>query len=55
VLGEEDGAGCYRAYGGSEEDVVGKKEGAVRIRSRKWPQECEPRGLLEEDGGPPPV
>jgi len=33
-LRKEDGAGCYQAYGGSEEDVVEKQDGVVRIRSR---------------------
>jgi len=42
VLGKQDGAGYYRAYGGSEDDVVGNQDGAVRIRSRRWPQECQP-------------
>jgi len=42
VLRKEVGAGCYRAYGSSEEDVFGKEDGAVRIRSRTWPQECQP-------------
>jgi hypothetical protein len=34
VVGKEVGAGCNRAYGGAEEDVVGKQDGAVRIGSR---------------------
>ena len=32
---EKNGAGFNRSYGGSEEDVVGKQNGAVRIRSRR--------------------
>ena len=39
VFRKEDCAGCCRAYVGSEEDVVGKQDGAVRIGSRMWPQE----------------
>jgi len=54
VVGKQVGAGCNRAYGGSEEDVVGKQNGAMRIRSR-WPQEYKPCGLVEENGGTPPV
>jgi len=38
-----------------EEDVVGKQDGAVRIGSRRWPQECQLCGLVEENGGNPPV
>jgi len=37
VVGKQDGAGFNRAYEGSDEDVVGKQNGAV-IGSRKWPQ-----------------
>jgi len=54
VVGKQDGAGSIREYGGSEEDVVGKEDGAV-IGSRMWPQECQPCGLVEENGGTPPV
>jgi len=35
--------------------VFGNQDGAVRIRSRRWPQECQTWGLLEEHGGPPSV
>ena len=42
VLRKVDGAGSYKAYGGSEEVVVGKQDGSVRIRIRRWPQECQP-------------
>ena len=38
-LEKKDGADCNRADGGSEEDVIGKEEGAVRKRSIRWPQE----------------
>jgi len=41
VVGKEDGAGCNRAVGVPEEDVVGKQNGAVRIGSRRRPQECQ--------------
>ena len=34
IAGKLDGAGCNRSYGGSEEDVIGKQDGAVRIGSR---------------------
>jgi len=36
VVRKQVGAGCNRSYGGSE-DVVGKQDGAVKIRSR-WPK-----------------
>jgi len=52
VVEKQVGAGCNRAYGGSEEYEVGKQNGAVRIRSR-WPQRCQPCGLVEENGGTP--
>jgi hypothetical protein len=42
VHGKQDVAVCYRAYGGSEEDVVGYQNVAVRIRIRRWPQVCHP-------------
>ena len=35
--------------------MVGKKYGAVIICSRRWLQECQLCGLVEENGGNPPV
>ena len=55
VVGKQDGAGCNRAYGVSEGDVVRKHDGAVRIRISRWPQECQPCGLGDENGGNTPV
>jgi len=55
VFGKQYGAGCNRVYGGSEEYEVGKQDGAVRIRSRRWPLECKTSGMVEENGGTPPV
>ena len=51
---KQDGTGCNRAYGGSEEDVVGKQDGALKI-DRRCPQQFQPSGLVEENGGTPPV
>ena len=42
---KQDGAGCNRAYGGSEEDVLGKQDSALRI-GRRWPQQFQPSGLV---------
>ena len=52
---KQDGANCNRADGGSQEDVIGKEDGAVRKSSIRWPQECQPCGLLEDNGVTPPV
>ena len=35
--------------------MVGKKYGVVIKCSRRWPQECQLCGLVEENGGNPPV
>jgi len=51
----KQGAGYNRAYGGSEEDVFGKQDGAVTKGSRRWPQELQPCGLVEENGENPPA
>jgi hypothetical protein len=51
---KQDGTGCNRAYGGSEEDVVGKQDGALKI-DRRCPQQFQPSGLVEENGGTPSV
>ena len=32
-----------------------EKNGAVRIGSRRWPQECQSCGLVKEKGGTTPV
>jgi len=50
VVGKQDGAGCNRAVGVPEEDVVGKQDGAVRIGSRRGPQECRPRRWQIREG-----
>jgi len=41
VVGKQDGAGCNRAVGVPEEDLFGKQDGAVRIGSRRRPQEFQ--------------
>ena len=55
MVGKQNGTCCNPDGGVSEEDVVGKQDGAVRIGSRMWLQECELCGLVEEKGGNPPV
>jgi hypothetical protein len=55
VVRKQDGAGCNRAYGVSERDVVRKHDGAVRIRISRWLQECQPCGLVDENGRNTPV
>ena len=55
VVVKQNGAGCNRSYGGTEEDVVQKQDGEVNIGIRRWPQEGQPCGLLEENSGKPPV
>jgi len=55
VVGKQNGACCNPDGGVPEEDVVGIQDGAVRIGSRRWPQECQLCGLVEENGGIPPV
>ena len=54
VFGKQDGAGNNRAYGVSEDDVVGKRDGSV-TKGRRWQQECQPCGLVEDKGRTPPV
>jgi len=55
VVGKQNGA-CRNPDGGvPEKDVVGEQDGAVRIGSRRWPQDCKLCGLVEENGGNPPV
>ena len=55
VVGKQNGA-CRNQDGGvPEEDVVEKQDGAVKIGSRRWPQECQLCGLVQENGGIPPV
>ena len=55
VVGKQNVA-CSNPDGGvPEEDVVGKQDVAVRIGSRRWPQECQLCGFVEENGGNPPV
>ena len=55
MVGKQNGA-CRNQDGGvPEEDVVGKQDGAVKIGSRRWPQECQLCGLVQENGGIPPV
>jgi len=55
VVGKQDGAGNNRAYGVSEDEVDGKRDGSVTIGRRRWPQECQPCGLVEDKGRTPPV
>jgi hypothetical protein len=55
VVGKQNGTCCNPDGGVPEEDVVGKQDGAVKIGSRMWPQECQLCGLVEENGGIPPV
>ena len=55
LFGKQDVAGCYRAYGESEENMVRKQDGAVRIRNRVRPQECQPCEVVDENDGIPPV
>ena len=50
VFGKQDGAGFNWVYGVSQKDVFRKQDGALRIRIR-WPQECQPFGLVDEKGG----
>jgi len=49
-VGKQVGAGCNRAYVGSQENDVGKQDGGVRKGSRMWPQDCQPCGLVEGNG-----
>jgi len=55
VVGKKYVACCNRDVGVPEVDVFGKQDGAVRIGSRRWPQDCQTCGLVEENGGTPPV
>ena len=55
VVGKQNGACCNPDGGVPEEDVVGKQDGAVRIGSRRWPQECQLWGLVEENVEIPPL
>ena len=55
VIGKQNGACRNPDRGVPEEDVVGKQVGAVKIGSRRWPQECQLCGLVQENGGIPPV
>jgi len=55
VVGKQVGSECNRANGVPELDVVRKHDGAVRIRFSRLPQECQPCGLVDENGGTPPV
>ena len=55
MVGKQNGACCNPDGGVLEEDVVGKQDGVLRIGSRMWPQECHLCGLIEENGGIPPV
>jgi len=52
-MGKQHCAGCNRVYGVSEEVVVRKQESAVWTHIR-CPQECQPCGLVDENGGTPP-
>ena len=55
VVGKQNVACCNPNGRVPEKDVVGKQDGAVRIGIRMWPQECQLCGLVEENGGIPPV
>ena len=55
VDGNQNGACCNPDAGVPEENVVRKKDCAVMIGSRRWPQECQLCGMVEENGGNPPV
>ena len=39
MVGKQDGGGCNRAYGLSDEDVIGKNDGAMR-KGSMWLQQC---------------
>jgi len=43
VVGKQAAAVVSLAVGVPEGDMVGKENGAVRICSRRWPQDCQPR------------
>ena len=53
--GKQNGTCCNPDGGVPEDDVVGKQAGAVKIGSRRWPQECQLCRLVQENGGIPPV
>ena len=55
VVGKQNVACCNPDRGVPEEDVVGKQDGALKIGSRRWPQEGQLCGLVQENGGIPPV
>ena len=53
--GKQNGASCNPDGGVPEDNVVRKKDCAVMISIRRWPQECQLCGLVEENGGNPTV
>ena len=55
VVEKQNGARRNPDGGVPEEDVVGKQDGAGKIGRRRWPQECQLCGLVQENGGIPPV
>jgi len=38
-----------------EEEVVGKQDGTLRLGCRRWPQDGEQCGLVEQNGGNTPI
>ena len=54
VVGKQEGARSTEPTEGLRKTWV-EKNGAVRIGSRRWPQECQPCGLVDENGRNTPV